>query len=105
MNQLQTVLDALEDAGYYDSAIAIVKQMMQAEPEIEIGVNESSACRFLPVGTKLYTHPAPQAVPAGFVLVPVEPTIAMKACCELSMANSTSEIYKAMLAAAPKGAV
>ena len=48
---------------------------------------------------------APQAVPAGFVLVPVEPTIAMKACCELSMANSTSEIYKAMLAAAPKGAV
>ena len=32
MNQLQTVLDALKDAGYYDSAIAIVKQMMQAEP-------------------------------------------------------------------------
>mgnify|MGYP000697568342 CR=1 FL=1 len=32
MNQLQTVLDALEDAGYYDSAIDIVKQMMQAEP-------------------------------------------------------------------------
>jgi hypothetical protein len=32
MKDLQTVLDALEDAGYYDSAITIVKQMMQAEP-------------------------------------------------------------------------
>ena len=78
MNKLQTVLDALEqwtdetprcDLGALDAkiheAIAIVKQMMQAEPEIEIGVNESSACRFLPVGTKLYTHPAPQALPVS----------------------------------------
>jgi hypothetical protein len=32
MNQLQRVLDALEDAGYHGSVIAIVKQMMQAEP-------------------------------------------------------------------------
>lgn len=49
-------------------------------------------------GTKLFTHPAP--VPAGMVLVPVEPTETMQ---DEWLANySFKDAYKAMLAASPK---
>jgi hypothetical protein len=62
------------------NAIAVVKRMMQAEPVIEVVrmpdhwkdrffyadsrsyISESSISK-LPIGTKLYTHPAPQPVP------------------------------------------
>ena len=50
-------------------------------------------------GDKLYTHPAP--VPAGWQLVPVEPT---KAMLSAGWGNDHlyADLYKAMLAAAPK---
>jgi hypothetical protein len=66
------------------NAIAVVKRMMQAEPVIEVVrmpdhwkdrffyadsrsyISESSISK-LPIGTKLYAHPAPQAVPASKV--------------------------------------
>jgi len=68
---------------------------------------------------KLYTHPAPSipaAVPDGYALVPVEPTEDMCFAPDVRVGNSTwdgyqsladmhecKEIYKAMIAAAPKG--
>jgi hypothetical protein len=95
MNQLQTVLDALEqwtdetprcDLGALDAkiheSITIVKQMMQAEPvaclvETEQGVMVWPIDDFNDAGTycepnqfrsiSTPTHPAPQAVPAGWV--------------------------------------
>lgn len=42
------------------------REAERAESVMEIGVDESSKCRELPMGTKLYTHPAP--VPEGMVL-------------------------------------
>ena len=57
----------------------------------------------LPQGTKLYTHPAP--VPAGWQLVPVEPTPRMISAATESRITDTPwpvGVYKAMLAAAPK---
>ena len=52
----------------------------------------------------LYTHPAP--VPAGWQLVPVEPTEAMKVAGSDALGvyhcGSPSDIYKVMLQAAPK---
>ena len=95
MSQLQTVLDALTryrtetPLGHQphmitdlaDEAIAIVKQMMQAEPvaclvETEQGVLVWPIDDFNEAGTYcdpdefpqyLYTQPAPQEVPAGWV--------------------------------------
>jgi hypothetical protein len=88
MNKLQTVLDALEQlqathARFYytkrsvqgDEAIAIVRQMMQAEPMAYIYVKKESSVDVLTFddapadavdGTllPLFFHPAPQAVPA-----------------------------------------
>ena len=46
-------------------------------------------------------QPAP-SVPEGWKLVPIEPTPSMAASVELSTANSVSNIYRAMLAAAPE---
>jgi hypothetical protein len=88
MNQLQTVLDALEqwiaedadcDVIEHDrrikEAIGIIKQMMQAQPVAEVALTARNVGSELkskwvnvlvselpPVGTKLYA--APQAVPA-----------------------------------------
>jgi hypothetical protein len=91
VNPLQTVLDALQAArdisptvqytAHYENALAIVKQMMQAKPVLEVvrmpdhwdgpyfrdgggSYISESAIRKLPIGTKLYTHQEPQAVPA-----------------------------------------
>jgi hypothetical protein len=70
-----------------------------------------------PVEHGFHTNAAPvavQAVPAGFVLVPVEPTDSMVNAGRTTPMPSDSEwdededyraVYKAMLAAAPKGAV
>ena len=52
-----------------------------------------------PDGTKLYAAP-PAAVPAGYALVPVEPTEAMLDAGWL--AGSTSRVWAAMIAAASK---
>jgi hypothetical protein len=123
MNQLQRVLDALEDAGYHGSVITIVKQMMQAEPVAhQFYGSDFEWCNFDNdahyqntvedrgwVVRALYTHPTPQAVPAGFVLVPLEPTqemcIAARAVPEPVKPYPTHFhlIWDAMLAAAPKG--
>ena len=74
MNQLQTVLDALETAfdtswaqeiPLMESAIAIVRQMMQAEPVAfldKYGEIFNEVEKLLPTDTPLYA--APQAVPA-----------------------------------------
>ena len=81
MNQLQTVLDALETAfdtswaqeiPLMESAIAIVRQMMQAEPVAffdKYGELFNEVEKLLPTDTPLYAAPqavvaAPQAVPA-----------------------------------------
>jgi hypothetical protein len=73
-----------DDVKAANEAIAIVKQMMQAEPVLEVvrmpdhwgglyfrddggSYISEGAIRKLPIGTKLYTHPEPQAVPAGWV--------------------------------------
>lgn len=48
--------------------------------------------------------PAVPAVPAGWQLVPVEPTPEMLASVELSMASGVSGVWKALLSAAPKPA-
>jgi hypothetical protein len=60
--------------------------------------------RDIPNGTPLYTHPAP--IPDGMVLVPVEPTEEMKVAGSDALGvyhcGSPSDIYKAMLQAAPK---
>jgi hypothetical protein len=137
MNQLQTVLEALEqrtdetprcDLGALDAkiheAISIVKQMMQAEPVThQFYGSDFEWCNFDNdvhyrntvedrgwVIRALYTHPTPQAAPAGFVLVPVEPTTKMlDAMTSVWLVGATSDMalreYKAMLAAAPAGAV
>jgi len=135
MKDLQTVLDALTRyrtetplghqpymiTGLADEAIEIVRQMMQAEPVAWFELNESLEAWFLAYSQNpkaktrpLYTHPAPQAVPTGFVLVPVEPTEAMrnaaiieqehhrKVSLSLYGDGPASEIYKAMIAAAPQ---
>lgn len=56
--------------------------------------------------TKLYAAPG---IPAGWVMVPEEPTEEMKDACYKALLNdpgpSHKVIYKAMLAAAPKGEV
>lgn len=80
MNKLQTVLDTLEKIACLGNgdkhgnsvgnvlaieAIAIVKEMMQSEPVAELGVSTFTwLADRPPAGTKLYTHAAPQAVPA-----------------------------------------
>jgi hypothetical protein len=104
-HQLQTVLDALEIAekhlAYVEitEAIAIVKQMMQAEPVLEVvrmpdhwdgryfrddggSYISESAISKLPIGTKLYTHPAPQAVPAWWPIssAPKDGTVILGYC-------------------------
>ena len=76
MNQLQTVLDALETAfdtswaqeiPLMESAIAIVRQMMQAEPVAffdKYGELFNEVEKLLPTDTPLYAAPvAVQAVP------------------------------------------
>jgi hypothetical protein len=109
MNQLQTVLDALENSvdlvegehneaveqyghrshrkpkidglaalvASHKEAISIVKQMMLAQPVAWFEFNESLEAWFLAYGhnpkaktRQLYEHPAPQAVPAGWL--PIE---------------------------------
>jgi hypothetical protein len=145
MNQLQTVLDALENGikvrnyeggtryqpPLEEKAIAIVKQMMQVEPvayEFRMfpeGATASGAwspCskehHEMYIRTPMFENwvyetralfAAPQAVPAGFVLVPVEPTqkqlkAAMDCSAKLAI-PSGKDYYRAMLAAAPKGVV
>ena len=80
MNKLQTVLDTLEKIACLGNGdkhgnsvgnvlaievIAIVKEMMQSEPVAELGVSTFTwLADRPPAGTKLYTHAAPQAVPA-----------------------------------------
>lgn len=64
--------------------------------------------RSLPIGTKLYTRPAP-GVPEGFALVPVEPTEEMTTAVEHAMGDKPSvkgaDVWSAVLAAAQaKGA-
>ena len=115
MNQLQIVLDALP-VGQTE-AIAIVRQMMAQEPVTlhdPIGkVRLVTVHKSYPGYTPPYTHKAPvaaQAVPSGFVLVPVEPTEAQlkaaTACSAKLAIPSGKDYYKAMIAAAaPKGAM
>jgi hypothetical protein len=146
MSQLQTVLDALTryrtetPLGHQphmitdlaDEAIAIVKQMMQAEPvaclvETERSVlvwpiddfnDASTYCEPDDFPQYLYTHPEPQTVPAGFALVPVELTPEMLRAIQLKSAigaeiaanwtgayESFQELYSVAITAAPKGAV
>ena len=133
MNQLQTVHDKLEKIACLGNGdthgnsigntlaiecLEIVKQMMQAEPVAffdKYGEVFNEVEKLLPTDTPLYAAPqavvaAPQAVPAGFVLVPVEPTTKMlDAMTGAWLVGATSDMalreYKAMLAAAPKGAV
>jgi hypothetical protein len=116
MKDLQTVLDALEryqtkrqDFDTFTEAIAIVRGMMQVEPvagiyenrKVSIGAPDS---RDVENGwSPLFT--APQAVPAGFVLVPVDPTQeqlkAATACSAKLAIPSGEDYYRAMLAASP----
>ena len=132
MNKLQTVLDALISAGSvrgyeeeqrYLKAIAIVKEIMAQEPVGKLVINKYSDAgigiefsiqnpeEVLFVNQPIYAAPvAVQAVPAGFVLVPVEPTPEMVNAGRTTPMPSDSEwdedddyraVYKAMLAAAP----
>ena len=125
MNKLQTVRDALEYEACcgptkLNEALAIVDELMAQEPVAEVteaylatGVVEWNPHQgsVIVVGTKLYVAPvAVQAVPAGFVLVPVEPTPEMVNAGRTTPMPSDSEwdedddyraVYKAMLAAAP----
>jgi hypothetical protein len=123
MKDLQTVLDVLEryqtkrqDFDTFTEAIAIVKQMMQAKPVAWIVEFENREQELHFNNTKeslgesqrpLYTHPVPQAVPASFVLVPVEPTPEMVYAAEHGrfQGGSIEGYYLNMLAAAPKGAM
>jgi hypothetical protein len=70
--QLQTVLDALQEHARYAGpktveAIAIVQQMMQAKPGAYLdkyGELFKDVETVLTTDTPIYTHPAPQAMPA-----------------------------------------
>lgn len=54
------------------------------------------------IGDKLYPHPAPQSVPVGWQMVPVEATPEMReAASPHKMLAITPESYRAMLAASP----
>jgi hypothetical protein len=95
VNQLQTVLDALEIAekhlAYVEitEAIAIIHQMMQAEPVLEVvrmpdhwdgpyfrddggSYISESAISKLPIGTKLYTAPQAKKCKYGDPLCPCQ---------------------------------
>jgi hypothetical protein len=118
MSQLQTIVDKLApfvetDDGCVNveimNAMAIINQMMQAEP----------SCPDCKAPDLLYecihcsasNYPPEPKVPAGFALVPVEPTPEMISAGRTTPMPSDSEfdedddyraVYKAMCAAAPK---
>lgn len=92
-----------------------IEEMEQEEPVGEVRdfkystvflykMNTGEKQHYLPVGAKLYTHPA--TIPEGWQLVPVEPTEEMLVAgyeTEMFPEDRTPrEIYNAMLAAAPK---
>ncbi len=96
------------DAVVIQNLRAAIEQAETAEPVAEVWRSRNKATEnglsngiteMLPMGTKLYTHPAP--VPAGWQLVPVEPT---KAMLSAGWGNDHlyADLYKAMLQAAPK---
>ena len=121
---MKAALEALEyidtfRAGTARLALrASITDQEQCEPVAEVVPNDSGFvgdvpwhCNFLTtslhIGDKLFTHPAP--VPAGWRLVPVEPTpemiSAMYQCLTTNIENNSNDLYdsyKAMLAAAPK---
>ena len=75
---------------------------------IEVSSGKCSASAWSGVKTNshtipLYTHPAP-AIPDGWCLMPKEPTEEMIDAADESLfyGKALSELYKAMLAAAPK---
>ena len=76
MTALQNACDAASEA------ITIVRGMMQVEPVGEVSGNDWSCAllyKDMEPGSPVYAAPvAPQAVPAGWKLVPVEPTEAME---------------------------
>jgi len=142
MNELQTSMAALEEClydhanGKYRGAaskaqrervIAMFKEVMAQEPIGKLVINKHSDAgigiefsiqnpeEVLFVNQSIYAAPvAVQVVPAGWQLVPVEPTPEMVNAGRTTPMPSDSEwdedddyraVYKAMLAAAPKGAV
>lgn len=82
--------------------------------ELRIGFGDTEEAvwlklsRNIPLGTELFTRPVPaQAVPDGWRLVPVEPTIAMCIAGDsprmlVDDCTPTPAIYRAMCAAAPE---
>lgn len=91
----------------YTQLAALKQGQSQSEPVAIINNTSLGFMRWLcnelpPHGTKLYTS-AP-TIPAGYVLVPVEPTEEMILAGDAFMecASSLGEAWEAMIAAAPK---
>ena len=111
-NELRALADALDDCDppYYESSPQINRSLdaciakaadylrAQADAQPVAEVQSAGAILFepLPLGTKLYTHPAP-AVPAGWKLVPVEPTPEMlDEGCDVDARAEVIKKYAAM---------
>ena len=111
---IQVMKQALEEADIkcnficYEAKIALRAAIEAAERQEPVakwdetrGVADRLGLAKIADETLLYTTPQP-AIPDGYALVPVEPTPEMSCCIDLSMASSITEIYQAILAAAPK---
>ena len=126
-NELRALADALDDCDppYYESSPQINRSLdaciakaadylrAQADAQPVAEVQSAGAILFepLPLGTKLYTRPAPTA-PAGWKWVPVEPTPEMLSAVGMmdgydwhapgcSPDADHANWYSAMIAAAP----
>ena len=115
MTQIEAMKQALEALEYYDFANGVPQRAAEAlraaiaeqercEPVAIVGelCDQSRADairRGYSVGQYMFTYPAP--VPAGWQLVPVEPT---KAMLSAGWGNDHlyADLYKTMLQAAPK---
>lgn len=127
-DQLKALADRLRDhAAMHDSVVPndddliaaakYLRKCAEAEPVATVrvhntGGNAGIAWSGVPTehagtmrgGTPLYTNPQPQqaGVPEGWKLVPVEPTVEMRRAGTAANDGIVSDIYRAMLAAAPQ---
>lgn len=86
-DEVRTTGNALRKQALYERGRSIMAE------DIDIWDNELRAA----FGFPLYTAPPPQAVPAGFVLVPVEPTWDMKIAASTAYREARDGHYTARM--------